>query len=84
MLLLCTRQASAPAALSRLRPLCAVGHVWYNTLDALVMPKDPKSNKAVVLKMLCDQVIWAPFFSCVFFTFIYLLQARAEEEHKLT
>ena len=48
------------------------------------MPKNPKSNRAVVLKMLCDQVVWAPFFSCVFFTFIYMLQVgqrRAGQSH---
>lgn len=55
-----------------------VGHVWYNTLDKFVMPDNPKSNRAVVLKMLADQVIWAPFFSCVFFTFIYTLQFRPQ------
>ena len=48
--------------------------MWYNFLDAMVMPKNPKANRAVVLKMLADQLIWAPFFSCVFFTFIYALQ----------
>ena len=54
------------------------GHVWYNFLDAVVEPNSPKSNKAVILKMLADQVLWAPFFSCVFFTFIFSLQARLQ------
>ncbi|KAK9803863.1 hypothetical protein WJX73_010251 [Symbiochloris irregularis] len=55
-----------------------VGHVWYSLLDKWVMPHRPKSNKAVVLKMLADQVLWAPIFSCVFFVFVYLLQGRPE------
>jgi len=41
-----------------------------------VFPEDPRSNKAVAAKMLLDQLLWAPVFSCVFFTFIHLLQAR--------
>ena len=60
-----------------IQTLVLAGHVWYNFLDAMVMPKHPKSNKAVVLKMLADQVLWAPFFSCVFFTFIYALQVSS-------
>lgn len=53
-----------------------VGHVWYTFLDKNVMPKEPTSNKAVVLKMLADQVLWAPFFSCVFFAFTNTLAVR--------
>lgn len=45
-------------------------------LDRNVFPEDPRSNKAVVAKMLLDQLLWAPVFSCVFFTFIHLLQVR--------
>ena len=37
-------------------------------------PDKPKSNKAVVAKMLADQVLWAPFFSCVFFAVIKTLE----------
>ena len=43
-------------------------------LDRNVFPEDPRSNKAVVTKMLLDQLLWAPVFSCVFFTFIHMLQ----------
>ena len=45
-------------------------------LDRNVFPEDPRSNKAVVVKMLLDQLLWAPVFSCVFFTFIHMLQVR--------
>jgi protein Mpv17 len=48
--------------------------VWYNILDKNVMPEDPTCNKAVVLKMLLDQLVWAPFFSCIFFTFLHTLE----------
>eukprot|EP00891_Asterochloris_glomerata_P003769 jgi/Astpho2/3769/e_gw1.00060.85.1_t len=47
-----------------------IGHLWYTFLDSKVMPDNPKSNKAVVLKMMADQFLWAPFFSCIFFTVI--------------
>lgn len=43
-------------------------------LDKNVMPDDPKSAKAIVSKMALDQLIWAPMFSCVFFTFIRTLE----------
>lgn len=52
---------------------CA-GHLWYTFLDGKVYPEDPKSNKAVISKMLCDQLLWAPFFSCVFFAVIKTLE----------
>lgn len=51
-----------------------IGHLWYSFLDSKVYPEDPKSNKAVISKMLCDQVLWAPFFSCVFFAVIKTLE----------
>ena len=54
---------------------CAAGHLWYTFLDRKVMPDNPKSNKAVVLKMMADQFLWAPFFSCIFFGVINVLQA---------
>ncbi|KAK9917307.1 hypothetical protein WJX75_002997 [Coccomyxa subellipsoidea] len=55
-----------------------VGHVWYTFLDKNIMPKEPTSNKAVVLKMLADQLLWAPFFSCVFFAFTNTLAGHPE------
>ena len=50
-----------------------IGHVWYTLLDGKVFPNEPTSNRAVVAKMLLDQLIWAPFFSCVFFLFTNVL-----------
>ncbi len=47
-----------------------------------MFPEDPRSNKAVAAKMLLDQLLWAPVFSCVFFTFIHLLQARLSLDRK--
>lgn len=52
----------------------AAGHLWYSFLDGKVYPDKPKSNKAVVSKMLADQLLWAPFFSCVFFAVIKTLE----------
>ena len=53
-----------------------VGHVWYTLLDRKVFPNEPTSNRAVVCKMLADQLLWAPFFSCVFFVFTNVLAVR--------
>ena len=54
-----------------------VGHVWYTLLDGKVFPQEPTSNRAVVCKMLLDQILWAPFFSCVFFLFTNVLAVRS-------
>jgi protein Mpv17 len=56
-----------------------VGHVWYTTLDEHVWANKPKSNRAVLTKMLLDQLVWAPFFSCVFFAFIGTLEGRPDK-----
>ena len=53
---------------------CNAGHWWYTTLDKTVAPDNPKSNRAVVLKTALDQLVWAPFFTCVFFTFMCCLE----------
>jgi len=55
-----------------------VGHCWYTLLDKNVMPEDPKCPKAIISKMALDQLIWAPMFSCVFFTFIRTLEGHPE------
>lgn len=51
-----------------------IGHCWYLLLDQNVFPESPTEPKAVVTKTLLDQLAWAPFFSCVFFTFNQTLQ----------
>ncbi len=58
-----------------------IGHVWYTLLDGNVFPKEPTSNRAVVCKMLLDQLLWAPFFSCVFFVFTNVLAVRQTTPH---
>ncbi|CAL5229356.1 g12667 [Coccomyxa viridis] len=55
-----------------------IGHVWYTLLDGKVFPNEPTSNRAVVCKMLLDQLLWAPFFSCVFFVFTNVLAGHPE------
>ena len=52
-----------------------VGHCWYFFLDKNIFPEAPKEPKAIVAKTALDQLLWAPFFSCVFFTFNQTLQA---------
>lgn len=51
-----------------------IGHCWYLCLDKNVMPETPTVPKAVIIKTLLDQLVWAPFFSCVFFTFNQTMQ----------
>ncbi|CAD7695137.1 unnamed protein product [Ostreobium quekettii] len=55
-----------------------VGHCWYATLDKNVMPEDPKTTKAIIIKTALDQLIWAPMFSCVFFTFVRTMEGHPE------
>ena len=65
-----------------LRKSCLVaGHLWYSFLDTKVCPDKPKSNKAVLAKMLADQLLWAPFFSCVFFAVIKTLEVSLHSVH---
>lgn len=55
-----------------------IGHCWYLFLDKNVFPQAPKTTKAIITKTALDQLIWAPFFSCVFFAFNQLLQGHPE------
>ena len=59
----------------------SAGHVWYSLLDKNVNPKNPKSNGTVVVKMLLDQLVWAPAFSCVFFAFMCCLEVEPLHPH---
>lgn len=55
-----------------------IGHCWYSLLDKNVFPEDPKAAKSIVAKTALDQLIWAPFFSCVFFSFVRTLEGHPE------
>eukprot|EP00210_Caulerpa_lentillifera_P008644 g8244.t1 len=55
-----------------------IGHCWYLFLDKNVFPETPTVPKAIVVKTALDQLVWAPFFSCVFFAFNQLLQGHPD------
>ena len=55
-----------------------IGHCWYLFLDTNIFPEASKEPKAIVAKTVLDQLFWAPFFTCVFFTFNQTLQVRRQ------
>lgn len=55
-----------------------IGHCWYLFLDKTVLPDTPTVPKAIIMKTALDQLIWAPFFSCVFFAFNQLAQGHPD------
>lgn len=55
------------------------GHMWYTTLDKNIFPKEPTSTKAIITKTAMDQLIWGPFFCCVFFAFIRTLEGHPDQ-----
>ena len=51
-----------------------IGHYFYGFLDS----KFPKTDaQTVAIKVLIDQVLWAPIFTFIFFTWIELLQGHS-------
>ena len=55
----------------------ATGHVWYSTLDKYVYADKPTAKRAVLAKTALDQLVWAPFFTTVFFTFMCSLEVSS-------
>lgn len=53
------------------------GHAFYNWLDANVEPGSPKTAKAVGQKILIDQLIYAPIFTCILYTYLQLANGDA-------
>lgn len=48
------------------------GNAFYNWLDANIEPGNAKSGSAVGKKILIDQLLYAPVFTCVLYTFLQL------------
>ncbi|KAK4538420.1 hypothetical protein CDCA_CDCA17G4445 [Cyanidium caldarium] len=55
-----------------------IGHYWYNMLDRTVMPHASKSTTAVVGKMAIDQLLWAPVFTSMFFSYMEAAEGHPE------
>uniref|UniRef100_A0A061SD31 Protein Mpv17 n=1 Tax=Tetraselmis sp. GSL018 TaxID=582737 RepID=A0A061SD31_9CHLO len=61
-------------------PMC---HYWYKGLDEVVLPNASKSTAAVVLKILLDQLFFAPTFLVVFWFFLKLLEGHPEAAYTM-
>lgn len=44
-----------------------LGHAFYNALEKVVSPSKPRSTRSVLAKMAIDQLIYAPFGTCLFY-----------------
>ena len=51
---------------------------WYKVLDKRVMPDNPRSTQAVLLKTAADQLVWAPIMTVVFFAVLKSLEGHPE------
>ena len=51
---------------------------WYKVLDKNVMPDNPRSNTAVLIKTAADQLVWAPLMTVVFFAVLKTLEGHPE------
>mmetsp|Transcript_16102 Transcript_16102/g.44874 ORF Transcript_16102/g.44874 Transcript_16102/m.44874 type:complete len:271 (+) Transcript_16102:239-1051(+) len=61
-------------------PLC---HYWYTMLDNVVYPSSPKSTPAILLKIVLDQLLFAPVFLVVFWFSIKALEGRPEDAYEM-
>lgn len=55
-------------------------HFWQG-LDQIVLPDAPKSVAAITLKIVLDQLLFAPLFLIVFWYVLKLLEGRPEEAY---
>jgi hypothetical protein len=56
---------------------CAVqGHFWYQLLDRVVMPRQPKATVAIVTKMLADQLLWSPANTVIFYASLAFMEGN--------
>ena len=56
----------------------ALSRRWYKVLDKNVMPNEPRSNAAVLIKTAADQLVWAPIMTVVFFAVLKSLEGHPE------
>lgn len=53
------------------------GNAFYNWLDSNIEPDHPKSAKAVGKKILIDQLIYAPLFTCILYSYLQIANGDA-------
>lgn len=53
------------------------GHYFYNALDRVIVGKTPLK---VISKVFVDQVLWAPIFTVLFFSFLGLAERKSPED----
>lgn len=56
-----------------------LSHAWYGILDKNVMPRNPKSPAAVIIKMGLDQVLLSPIGICLFYTIIKTMEGQSDK-----
>jgi protein Mpv17 len=56
-----------------------IGHYWYQFLDRTVMTNAPKSGIAVATKTAIDQLLWAPIFTSIFFSFMKTVEGHPDQ-----
>ncbi|KAK9811885.1 hypothetical protein WJX72_011789 [[Myrmecia] bisecta] len=54
------------------------GHYWNLFLDRVIMPHRPHSMAAVVAKMAVDQLLFCPLGTCIFFSYLKLVEGRPD------
>eukprot|EP00879_Flechtneria_rotunda_P033957 GHRR01037890.1.p1 GENE.GHRR01037890.1~~GHRR01037890.1.p1 ORF type:complete len:236 (-),score=67.79 GHRR01037890.1:42-683(-) len=55
-----------------------MGHYWYQVLESTVMPNNPTSPIAVVLKVCLDQLVQTPFGMALFFSLMKVLEGHPQ------
>lgn len=54
-----------------------VGHYWYGALDRAIVGTAPLK---VAMKVVVDQVLWAPVFTALFFSYLGLAEKKTKNE----
>ncbi|GMH40368.1 hypothetical protein BSKO_08272 [Bryopsis sp. KO-2023] len=57
-------------------------YAFYTNLDKFVFPNDRFSTKTVITKVVIDQCVWAPSFTCVFYAFMKAMERKSHETGK--
>ncbi|CAL8460547.1 g76 [Coccomyxa elongata] len=55
------------------------GHYWHKFLEANIMPKRPTSRAAIVLKLLVDQLVFAPISTIMLFIALESMKGTPEQ-----
>lgn len=55
------------------------GHYWHQFLEANIMPKRPTSRPAIVLKLLVDQLVFAPLSTILLFVYLESIKGTPDQ-----